>query len=93
MNAKQLEDMTNISGGFRGGVREVQMHPPLVVSNSFFHTWLNESIITISYSYLAAVNQQWHAVIKNLTVTHSRFSCLLISRHLTKPRVTLRYSG
>ena len=38
------------------------------------------------------IMQEWHAATTTRQVTHSRISSLLISRHLTRPRVASRYS-
>ena len=57
-----------------GGVRGVQMHPPLAASN-------------VLRDLCRSGMQQQPGI-----VTHSRISSLLISRHLTRPRVASRYS-
>ena len=36
--------------------------------------------------------QEWHAATTTRQITHSRISSLLISRHLTRPRVASKYS-
>ena len=65
-----------------GGVRGVQMHPPLAASNVFcVHNCTSRS------SGSSGMQQQQPG-----TVTHSRISSLLISRRLTRPRVASRYS-
>ena len=66
-----------------GGVRGVQMHPPLAASNVFF------AYITARVHQM--IMQELHATTTR-QVTHSRISSLLISRHLTRPRVASRYS-
>ena len=68
-----------------GGVRGVQMHPPLAASNVFcVHNCTNPSN---DYAAVACSNNN-----QACTVTHSRISSLLISRRLTRPRVASRYS-
>ena len=49
------------------------------------------------FAYITAqvhqmIMQDWHAATTTRQVTHSRISSLLISRHLTRPRVASKYS-
>ena len=67
-----------------GGVRGVQMHPPLAASDVFLRTYLHESIKCLCSS---GMQQQQPG-----TVAHSQISSLLISRRLTRPRVASKYS-
>ena len=61
------------------GIRGVQMHPSLAANNVFLRTYLHESS--------NGIQQQQPG-----TITHSHISSLLISRHLSRPRVDSRYS-
>ena len=68
-----------------GGVRGVQMHPPLAASNVFcVHNCTSPSN---DYAMSSGMQQQQPG-----TVTHSRISSLLISRRLTRPKVASRFS-
>ena len=71
-----------------GGVRGVQMHPPLAASNVFcVHNCTSPSNDYAAVACSSGMQQQQPG-----TVTHSRISSLLISRRLTRPRVASRYS-